>query len=101
MLGLALAGVHTPLAFSLPLIFLGFGHGLLVPPTLAGTVAVIPALAGSAAGFAGVVQQITGGVGGYLIGFLSNDNAVNLGSMMMGFALCGLISHVSLRRLKP
>jgi DHA1 family bicyclomycin/chloramphenicol resistance-like MFS transporter len=101
MLGLALVGVHTPLAFSLPLIFLGFGHGLLVPPTLAGTVAVIPALAGSAAGFAGVVQQITGGVGGYLIGFLSNDNAVNLGSMMMGFALCGLISHMSLRRLKP
>jgi DHA1 family bicyclomycin/chloramphenicol resistance-like MFS transporter len=101
MLGLALAGVHTPLAFSLPLIFLGFGHGLLVPPTLSGTVAVIPALAGSAAGFAGVVQQITGGVGGYLIGFLSNDNAVNLGCMMMGFALCGLISHMSLRRLKP
>ena len=101
MLSLALVGVHTPLAFSLPLIFLGFGHGLLVPPTLSGTVAVIPALAGSAAGFAGVVQQITGGVGGYLIGFLSNDNAVNLGSMMMGFALCGLISHVSLRRLKP
>jgi len=100
MLSLALAGVHTPLAFSLPLIFLGFGHGLLVPPTLAGTVAVIPALAGSAAGFAGVVQQITGGVGGYLIGYLSNDNAINLGSMMMGFALCGLISHVSLRRLK-
>jgi DHA1 family bicyclomycin/chloramphenicol resistance-like MFS transporter len=101
MLSLALVGVHTPLAFSLPLIFLGFGHGLLVPPTLSGTVAVIPALAGSAAGFAGVVQQITGGVGGYLIGFLSNDNAVNLGSMMMGFALCGLISHMSLRRLKP
>ena len=101
MLSLALMGTHTPLAFSLPLIFLGFGHGLLVPPTLSGTVAVIPALAGSAAGFAGVVQQITGGVGGYLIGFLSNDNAVNLGSMMMGFALCGLISHVSLRRLKP
>jgi DHA1 family bicyclomycin/chloramphenicol resistance-like MFS transporter len=101
MLSLALLGVHTPLAFSLPLVFLGFGHGLLVPPTLAGTVAVIPALAGSAAGFAGVVQQITGGVGGYLIGFLPNDNAVNLGSMMMGFALCGLISHVSLRRLKP
>ncbi len=101
MLSLALMGTHTPLAFSLPLIFLGFGHGLLVPPTLSGTVAVIPALAGSAAGFAGVVQQITGGVGGYLIGFLSNDNAVNLGCMMMGFALCGLISHVSLRRLKP
>lgn len=101
MLSLALLGFHNPLAFTLPLILLGLGHGLLVPPTLSGTVAVIPALAGSAAGFAGVVQQITGGVGGYLIGFLSNDNAINLGAMMLGFAVCGWLSHRSLLRIKP
>lgn len=100
MLCLALLGFHNPLAFTLPLLLLGLGHGLLVPPTLSGTVAVIPALAGSAAGFAGVVQQITGGVGGYLIGFLSNDNAIHLGTMMLGFALCGWMSHLSLRRIK-
>ena len=99
MLGLALLGFHNPLAFTLPLLLLGLGHGLLVPPTLSGTVAVIPALAGTAAGFAGVVQQITGGVGGYLIGFLSNDNAIHLGTMMLGFALCGWMSHLSLRRI--
>lgn len=100
MLGLTILGYHAPLAISLPLILLGLGHGLLVPPTLSGTVAVIPALAGSAAGFAGVTQQITGGVGGYLIGYLSNDDAIHMGSMMLGFALCGLWSHLSLRRLK-
>jgi DHA1 family bicyclomycin/chloramphenicol resistance-like MFS transporter len=100
MLSLALLGFHNPLAFTLPLILLGLGHGLLVPPTLSGTVAVIPALAGSAAGFAGVVQQITGGLGGYLIGFLSNDNAIHLGMVMFGFAFCGWLSHLSLRRIK-
>lgn len=100
MLSLALMGFHSPLAFTLPLILLGLGHGLLVPPTLSGTVAVIPALAGSASGFAGVVQQITGGVGGYLIGFLSNNNAINLGAMMLGFALCGWLSHRSLLHIK-
>ncbi len=100
MLCLALMGFHNPLAFTLPLILLGLGHGLLVPPTLSGTVAVIPALAGTAAGFAGVVQQITGGLGGYLIGFVSNDNAINLGAMMLGFAVCAWLSHLSLRRIK-
>lgn len=100
MLGLAVLGFHHPLALSLPLILLGLGHGLLVPPTLSGTVAVIPALAGSAAGFAGVMQQITGGLGGYLIGYLTHDNAIHLGCVMLGFALCGLWSHLSLRRLK-
>jgi DHA1 family bicyclomycin/chloramphenicol resistance-like MFS transporter len=100
MLCLALMGFHNPFAFTLPLILLGLGHGLLVPPTLSGTVAVIPALAGTAAGFAGVVQQITGGLGGYLIGFVSNDNAINLGAMMLGFAVCAWLSHLSLRRIK-
>lgn len=100
MLCLALMGFHNPLAFSLPLILLGLGHGLLVPPTLSGTVGVVPALAGSAAGFAGVVQQITGGVGGFFVGFLSNDNAIQLGTVMLGFAVCGWLSHMSLRRLQ-
>ena len=100
MLLLALLGFHNPLAFSLPLVLLGLGHGLLVPPTLSGTVAVVPALAGTAAGFAGVVQQITGGLGGYLIGFLSNHNAIHLGWVMLGFATCGWLSHLSLRRLQ-
>lgn len=100
MLALALMGFHHPLAFSLPLVLLGLGHGLLVPPTLSGTVAVVPALAGTAAGFAGVVQQITGGLGGYLIGFMSNHNAIHLGWVMLGFAACGWLSHLSLRRLQ-
>ena len=44
-----LVAVFAPLAFALPLILLGIGHGFLVPPALAGTVSLVPALAGSAA----------------------------------------------------
>jgi len=44
----------TPLAFSLPLMRVGIGHRLLMPPAMAGTVAVVPALAGVAAAVAGV-----------------------------------------------
>jgi DHA1 family bicyclomycin/chloramphenicol resistance-like MFS transporter len=63
VLVLALAGVRSPLAVVLPLLLLGVGHGLVVPPTLTGTVGVVPALAGSAAAVGGVSQQVLGAVG--------------------------------------
>ena len=50
--------LHTPLALALPLLLLGIGHGLLAPPTLAGTVGLMPALAGSAAAVGGLMQQL-------------------------------------------
>ncbi|RZI98999.1 MAG: MFS transporter, partial [Rubrivivax sp.] len=68
VLVLALARVQSPLALSLPLILLGIGHGLLVPPVLAGTVSVMPLLAGSAAAVAGLMQQMTGALGGFVVG---------------------------------
>ena len=68
MLALGLGGVHAALAVALPLVLLGLGHGLINPPALAGTVGVLPALAGSAAAVAGLMQQLTGAAGGYLVG---------------------------------
>ena len=87
MLALGLAGFHTALAVALPLMLLGFGHGLINPPALAGTVGVLPALAGSAAAVAGLMQQLTGAAGGYLVGLVPHEGAVNLGWMMLAFAL--------------
>jgi DHA1 family bicyclomycin/chloramphenicol resistance-like MFS transporter len=98
MLALGLFGVQTALAVALPLLLLGFGHGLLNPPALAGTVGVLPALAGSAAAVAGLMQQLTGATGGYLVGLVSHEGAVNLGWMMLGFALTGAIAQFLLRR---
>jgi DHA1 family bicyclomycin/chloramphenicol resistance-like MFS transporter len=98
MLALGLCGVQTALAVALPLLLLGFGHGLLNPPALAGTVGVLPALAGSAAAVAGLLQQLTGATGGYLVGLVPHEGAVNLGWMMLGFALAGALAQFFLRR---
>jgi len=98
MLTLGLAGLNEPLALALPLILLGIGHGFLMPPALAGTVSLIPALAGSAAAVAGVMQQLMGAVGGYAVGLFSHDGAVNLGWLMLGFTLCAVAAQGLLQR---
>jgi DHA1 family bicyclomycin/chloramphenicol resistance-like MFS transporter len=99
MVLLAVAGLHNPLAFALPMIFLGLGNGLLVPPALAGTVGLLPALAGAAAAVAGLMQQLTGAVGGFAVGLFSHEDAVNLGLLMLLLALCGVAAQVLLHHL--
>ena len=98
MLALALMGLDSPLAFTLPLMLLGAGHGFLMPPTLAGTVGVVPALAGSAAALAGLMQQLMGAVGAYSVGLVPHHGSRNLGWLMLGFTLCALGAHLALRR---
>jgi DHA1 family bicyclomycin/chloramphenicol resistance-like MFS transporter len=98
MLALGLGGVQSALAVALPLLLLGLGHGLLNPPALAGTVGVVPALAGSAAAVSGLMQQLTGATGGYLVGLVPHEGAVNLGWMMLAFALTGAMAQYLLRR---
>ncbi|WP_353237813.1 Bcr/CflA family efflux MFS transporter [Limnohabitans sp.] len=98
MLALALAGVQTALAVALPLLLLGLGHGLINPPALAGTVSVLPALAGSAAAVAGLMQQLTGATGGYLVGLVPHEGAVNLGWMMLAFTLLAVAAQWALRQ---
>lgn len=96
-LALGLAGIASPLAVALPLALLGLGHGLLMPGTLAGTVGVIPALAGAAAAAAGLAQQLFGAFGGYLVGFVSLDGARNLALLLMLFGCCALACQLYLR----
>ena len=98
VLGLGIAGVNTPLALALPLLVLGVGHGLLVPAALAGTVGLIPALAGSAAAVAGLMQQMTGAASGYVVGMVGHEGAVNLGWVMLAFSGCGALAQVYLHR---
>jgi DHA1 family bicyclomycin/chloramphenicol resistance-like MFS transporter len=95
---LSLLGWHAPMAFALPLLLLGFGHGLLVPPALAGSIGLLPALAGSAAGAIGLMQQWTGAFGGYSVGWVSHENATNLGFLMMLFTGFSLVAQAFLNR---
>jgi MFS transporter, DHA1 family, multidrug resistance protein len=96
VLALGLAGTRTPLALALPLMLLGIGHGLLAPPTLAGTVGLVPALAGSAAAIAGLMQQMMGATGGYLVGLVPHEGQVNLALVMLAWTLAGLLAQAAL-----
>lgn len=102
MLALGLAKVDTPLAFAVPLILFGIGHGFLMPPALAGSVGLVPALAGSAAGAAGLMQQGVGAAAGFSVGLFAHDGPVNLGLLMIGLTLSAVSAQWLLhRRRRP
>jgi DHA1 family bicyclomycin/chloramphenicol resistance-like MFS transporter len=69
-----------------------------MPTCLAGTVGLVPALAGAAAGVAGLAQQLTGAFGGWVVGWVRHDGPVNLGLLMMGFTLCAIAAQAALLR---
>jgi DHA1 family bicyclomycin/chloramphenicol resistance-like MFS transporter len=99
-LALAAFGPPHPLALSLPLILFGLGHGLLMPPTLSGTVALVPALAGSAAAAAGLLQQLGGAVASYLVGLVPHQSSVNLVLLMLAWSILIFLCLALLRRLR-
>ena len=99
LVGLSVLGWKAPLAFALPLILLGFGHGLLVPSALTGSIGLMPALAGSAAGAIGLMQQWVGAMGGYSVGWVSHEDATNLGLLMAVFAATSVLAQGRLNRL--
>lgn len=99
MLMLALAGLRSPLAVAMPLALLGLGHGLVVPPTLAATVGLVPALAGAAAAVAGLAQQLVGALGGFAVGLVPHDRgAANLAWLMLASALTACAAQWMLHR---
>jgi MFS transporter, DHA1 family, multidrug resistance protein len=95
---LGVAGPQSALSLALPMMFFGLGQGLLVPPALAGTVGLVPALAGSAAAVAGVMQQFTGALGGFVVGLVPHKGSVNLALLMLAWAVCGLAVQVVLHQ---
>jgi len=101
MLLLGVAGQHSPWAFVVPLLLLGVGHGLLVPPCLVATVALVPALAGAASALAGVSQQLMGALGGYLVGWVSHADHVGLAALMLVATVVASVALGVVRRGKP
>lgn len=98
LLMVALAGWPSALAFSVPALVLGVGHGLLMPPTLSGTVGAAPALAGAAAAAAGLVQQLSGAFGGYSVGWVSTEGSLHVALLLTGFTLVGIAGQWGIMR---
>jgi len=44
------------------------------------------------------MQQLTGATGGYLVGLVPHEGAVNLGWMMLGFSLVAVVAQWALRQ---
>lgn len=101
VLVVVLTGIHSPLAFALPLVLLGLGHGLLMPVAMGATVGLLPALAGSAAAVAGASQQLIGSLGAYGVGWLDLGNPVPLCLMMMAVTSSAIVANTLLGRLPP
>lgn len=101
MLALGAAGLHTPWAFVLPLLLLGLGHGMLVPPCLVAMVALVPTMAGAASALAGVAQQLAGGLGGYLVGWVRHDTHVGVAALMLGATVLASAARAAARRNDP
>ncbi len=97
---LALAGFRSVWAVVLPLMLMGLGHGFMVPPTLSASVSLVPALAGAAAAVAGVMQQAMGALGGYVVGLVPHNGALNMGWLMLGFTVLGAAAWLSMLRMK-
>jgi MFS transporter, DHA1 family, multidrug resistance protein len=101
VLALGIFGPHSAWSLSLPLLLLGIGHGLLVPPSLAGTVGLVPAVAGTAAAVAGVMQQMGGAVGGYTVGLIPDAKQTDLALVLLAWSVMGLVALLVLRRRLP
>lgn len=74
---------------------------MLMPTALSGTVGVLPALAGAAAAVAGVMQQAFGATGAWVVGLVPHQSALNLGLLMLGSTLLGLLAQALLPRDAP
>ncbi len=98
MLVLALAGWNHPLGIALPLMLLGIGHGLLMPSALAGTVGLVPVLAGAAAGVAGVMQQLLGALAGWTVGWVPHADARGLAVLMLLLTSASAAAYAALWR---
>lgn len=98
VLALSLAGLHTPWALALPMMLVGVGHGLMIPPMLSRAVGLVASLAGTAAAFSGFLQQALGALGAYVVGVAPEAGALPLGLTMAGPSLFALLALIVIWR---
>jgi MFS transporter, DHA1 family, multidrug resistance protein len=89
MAGLALGGLHVPVALGGPIFFLGISHGLIQPPVQSGAVAPFPHAAGAAAALLGFVMMLIAACIGIWIGASYNGTVYPL---TLTICACGLAS---------
>lgn len=94
MLALALAGNRSALLFAMPMLVVGFGHGLIQPPALRGATEVSAGDVGAAAAVGGAVQQAGGAAAGYALTLVSTLDQVSLAAIMVAAALASFAANL-------
>jgi DHA1 family bicyclomycin/chloramphenicol resistance-like MFS transporter len=89
--GFLLAGAMTPLAIFLPGLFLTMGQGIALPFGQAGSMAIIPQLAGTSAGVGVFLQFFGGAVFSQLYGFLADGTPTPMVVIATATAGLGLL----------
>jgi DHA1 family bicyclomycin/chloramphenicol resistance-like MFS transporter len=89
-----LSGSKMPLALFLPGFFMTFGQGISMPYAQAGTMAIIPRLAGTAAGIGVFMQFFLAAVFAQAYGVLADGTPAPMMVIVAGTASLGLVAGI-------
>jgi DHA1 family bicyclomycin/chloramphenicol resistance-like MFS transporter len=98
----ALAGINRPIALFLPMMFLTFSNGVMLPSATVGAMALRPDLSGTASGVGGMLQMIVAAAMTSMVGAVLVTSTVPmlvaLTVCWLAAGLCALMVH---RREQP
>jgi DHA1 family bicyclomycin/chloramphenicol resistance-like MFS transporter len=95
-LAIGLTGNDSAIVFLLPLILMGFGHGMVMPTSLTGVIGQHPEHAGAAAAISGSMQQAFGAIAAYALGLFA---VISQASMALTLVAVSLIAAVAVALL--
>ncbi len=95
-LAIGLTGNDSAVVFLLPLILMGFGHGMVMPTSLTGVIGQHPEHAGAAAAISGSMQQAFGAIAAYALGLFA---MITQASMALTLVAVSLIAAVAVALL--
>lgn len=80
------AGMLTPWALFIPMMFFAFGNGLTIANSAAGAISAIPTIGGTASGLAGFLQMLLGAGSSVVTGSLVRDDQTPIAAVMFTVA---------------
>jgi DHA1 family bicyclomycin/chloramphenicol resistance-like MFS transporter len=95
MVAFAIVGLHRLYAFILPMVFIGFGSGVLGPTGIAQVIISRPGLEGTASSLAGATQMTASAIASSLIGAA---DTLRLGIVVLSLAILALAGAIFGRR---
>jgi MFS transporter, DHA1 family, multidrug resistance protein len=100
MAGLALAGVHHPLALFVPGMAIGFANAIAAPSSTIGAISRDPAIAGAASGLFGFLQLVTAAASTQVVAAFTGRTPVPLSIVLLVLCLVALLALRPIRKIE-